>query len=470
MTAQHQTQCPKCQTRFAVPEQYLKNPKAQARCGRCQTKFLVNQYLVKNHTEQQSIKKTQPNPSSVGSKVAQNQTAKTVNSQAAQQKPAQAAVAKPQPTTQPTAKTTSAQTAQKLPSATSARPQNTANTAAVPQKRANTTQNPPSPTKPTATAGQQPKETTINPTVNHLNGHRPNQPSINKNQTIKDESDDFLIHDDLEDGSEETNLSDELSHMSVDDLSHLFNQEVHQVHEKEKQHKINPDEDNSWIEALIEEEKQEPPTSTIEPQPTADYDLSDLLSEYDVDTVEAIAPSQQDYIEKVNSRLPKKPTSQQMATKQSPIAMFFWVIGCLVLLLLLIAQYVAFNLDSVIKKPQYAQYLHSICDIASCSLPNAEIEAFDVNHIQHKTNKEQGDFNTNITAHLDNQSRKSQLYPNLKVSIYQDDKLIGQFVATPDDYLSVTQRLLEPNQTARFMFSANMNNKDITNIEIEPFY
>lgn len=53
--------------------------------------------------------------------------------------------------------------------------------------------------------------------------------------------------------------------------------------------------------------------------------------------------------------------------------MLIWGLGSLLLIGLLGLQYVIFNLDSLLKDPEKAAKIHSLCAIVSCDLPIANV-------------------------------------------------------------------------------------------------
>ena len=219
------------------------------------------------------------------------------------------------------------------------------------------------------------------------------------------------------------------------------------------------DNDNAWLEKLLEEQNSS--TDVIE----SGTNLSQLLTSMGVplrDQVQNIpkqANKAQSHIYPVQTRM------------QTSIASLLWLAGCLVLIMLLFAQYVIFNLDNLVKNPMYAERLQAVCAVAACSLPNADMTAFDIINVVYRPSevKTANGF-TDIAATLANQSVKSQLLPNLKVSIYGNDDVIGEFIAMPKDYLVSKQNLLSAAQNKSFMFTVPVVNNEINKITIDPIY
>ncbi|WP_230656980.1 DUF3426 domain-containing protein [Psychrobacter sp. I-STPA10] len=163
------------------------------------------------------------------------------------------------------------------------------------------------------------------------------------------------------------------------------------------------------------------------------------------------------------------PSMQQINTHRSIYVSLFWTFGCLALLLLLLAQYVIFNLDNLIKNPNSQKKLAVFCHTVSCSLPSAELQNIMITHKTLRASKVMKG-KTDILASLVNNSDQEQLYPNLHVRLYQDQTLLGEFIATPQDYLTVSQRILGRKQVKLFMLRVDIPRNKITEVDITPLY
>jgi len=214
---------------------------------------------------------------------------------------------------------------------------------------------------------------------------------------------------------------------------------------------------NSWLQKLLEEQNQDEETLPD------DTDLSQLLSDMGV-PVKDEDPAADDRLRK--TQLPFAPTQ----TTRS-IASLLWILGCLVLALLLAAQYVIFNLENLVKSPAYAQRLQSICSVAACSLPSADLSALTINNTFHRSSKIKtaGTF-SDIGATLSNGSSQAQLYPNIKISVYGRDELIGEFIADPNDYLLGKQSQLAASTDRQLLFTIPVANAQILDITMTALY
>ena len=219
----------------------------------------------------------------------------------------------------------------------------------------------------------------------------------------------------------------------------------------------NGNQENSWLEDLLKEQNEQ----AEEPIPQSpETDLSQLLTDMGMasDTAQDSQPS------------PAVQAPSQSRT-QTSIATILWAVGCVVLALLLFAQYLIFNLDNIVKNPDHADTLQSICAVAACSLPHADIEVFTLSDVAHQASRVQTNSGaSDVTANLVNQSEYMQLLPSLKVSIYGANGLIGEFIAQPHDYLLSTQSQMAANNSKAVMFTIPIANKQIKDVTIVPIY
>lgn len=153
------------------------------------------------------------------------------------------------------------------------------------------------------------------------------------------------------------------------------------------------------------------------------------------------------------------------------VAMLLWSAGCLVLILSLFAQYIIFNLNTLIKNPDHAARLEAVCVIAACRLPSADLDAFAISDLTFRASKiKAANAFSDVQATLSNQSAQTQLVPSLKVSIYGSEALVGEFIAMPNDYLMAHQSQLSANYSQSFMLTIPLTPQQIDRIIIEPIY
>ena len=215
--------------------------------------------------------------------------------------------------------------------------------------------------------------------------------------------------------------------------------------------------DNSWLEKLLKEQNKS------EEVRQDDTDLSQLLLDMGV-PIKDEASTSEERVRKAQAKF--TPTPQRRS-----IASLLWTLGCLVLALLLFAQYVIFNLETLMKNPVHAERLQSVCAVAACSLPSADLTAFTITNLNHKSSKIKMDGkSSDVSATLNNQSAKAQLYPNIKVSVYGANDMIGEFIATPADYLLSKQSQLAADSSRNILFTIPVANRQIREVTISPLY
>lgn len=151
------------------------------------------------------------------------------------------------------------------------------------------------------------------------------------------------------------------------------------------------------------------------------------------------------------------------------ITPFVWFIGCLFLTLLSIAQYTFFNLDNLVKNPSHRHHLQSFCNILTCAIPNADISKISITNQIFKPSSIKANA-TDIMAAITNMSREDQIFPNIKVKIYGSKGIIGDFIALPEEYLLTPQRIIGHSQLSIFMLTVPIEKRNISKIEITPFY
>ncbi|GAA0320669.1 DUF3426 domain-containing protein [Psychrobacter aestuarii] len=219
--------------------------------------------------------------------------------------------------------------------------------------------------------------------------------------------------------------------------------------------------ENAWLEGLLKEKDQEDTHHNNNENSDNQTDLTALLTQMGMQADNS-PPSIR----------PQSPRAQVPTSPALPIASMLWGAGCVVLALLLLAQYMIFNVDSIIKNPNHANRLQSICAIAACSLPSADLNALTMNQIFYRPSTvKDDDYFSDIGADIVNQSDNAQLLPTLKVNLYGErDTLLGDFVAQPEDYVLSPHSQMGANSTLPVLFTVPIANQHIQKISIQPLY
>ena len=316
---------------------------------------------------------------------------------------------------------------------------------------------------------------TVKTDINNKNGSNDSKSSLNK-QRPKKPSSDILIYDDMDAYEpEEPPLEydslesmdawlDQINNASTlsanepsKSASETINQSTSSAVSNDIHANVDEKNDDLWLEKLLKDQNKH------EDMPKDDTDLSRLLLDMGVPL--------KDEDKALNERRRKTQESFIPTPKKRSATSLLWILGCLVLALLLFAQYVIFNLETLVKNPAYAERLQAICSAAACSLPNADINAWTITHATHKSSqiKRSGKF-SDISATLSNQSANTQLYPSVKVSVYGENELIGEFIADPGDYLLSKQSQLAAESSRNILFTVPVSNAKIRDISVSHVY
>ncbi|MBH0064996.1 DUF3426 domain-containing protein [Psychrobacter sp. SZ93C1] len=305
-----------------------------------------------------------------------------------------------------------------------------------------------------------------------------NTKSAFKKPPLKKISSDILIHDDMDtdepddtsleydsldsmdawlDQINETNYTSTVSDEPSNTTSKTTSKSISSVVSNDIHANIDDTTDNSWLEKLLKDQNKSEDILQDE------TDLSRLLLDMGVPL--------KDEDKSIDERVRKSQEQFIPTPRKRSAASLLWILGCLVLALLLFAQYVIFNLETLVKNPAHAEKLQAICSAISCSLPSADINALTLTNTNHRSSKIKmtGKF-SDISATLNNQSASTQLYPNVKVSVYGAETLIGEFIATPADYLLSKQSQLAADSNRQILFTIPVANTQIRDVSISPLY
>ena len=230
--------------------------------------------------------------------------------------------------------------------------------------------------------------------------------------------------------------------------------------------KSDPVHENAWLETLLQEQK------AIEYPDINDYENTELaqqLTDMGVPTINTQANNQA-RANKIQMRMQDSGVASSHRNMPS-ISTLLWTVGSGLLIILLLTQYMIFNIDNLAKNPALASRLQAVCSILPCTIPPADINAFIITKPTVKASQVKNAKNfSDIQAQLVNQDNQTQLLPNLKVSIYTQATLIGEFIVQPSDYLLSSETKLAAERRKSVMFTVPITTKKISKVMIEPFY
>lgn len=173
---------------------------------------------------------------------------------------------------------------------------------------------------------------------------------------------------------------------------------------------------------------------------------TDIFDQIPIDTRSEQQADLLAYQQKIDERL-----SQQVSSQQSLNAKIFnmgiiWGLGSLLLVFLLAAQYIIFNINTLITSKANAAVLSNICHkIPACQLPIADTGLIDVQMLALAHSSKQAG-KTDLVFTLTNSTDNNIVYPSVKVSLRSGNTILAQTLLTPTDYLEAGNNYLMPHQ------------------------
>ena len=212
------------------------------------------------------------------------------------------------------------------------------------------------------------------------------------------------------------------------------------------------DDENAWLQSLMaqaddnEAMDDASATHTKTKRGMNTVFNTDIFDQIAVDTGSEQQSDLLAYQQKIDERL-----SQQVSSQQSLNAKFFnmgiiWGLGSLLLIFLLAAQYIIFNINTLITSKTNAAVLSAICHkIPACQLPLADTELIDVQMLQLAHSSKQA-RQTDVVFTLTNTTDNNIIYPSVKVSLRSGNTILAQTLLTPSHYLEAGNNYLMPHQ------------------------
>ena len=210
--------------------------------------------------------------------------------------------------------------------------------------------------------------------------------------------------------------------------------------------------ENAWLQSLMAQaDDNEAMDDTAGANANAKRGMDGLFNTDIFDQIAVDTGSEQQadllaYQKKIDERL-----SQQVSSQQSLNAKFFnmgivWGLGSLLLIFLLAAQYIIFNINTLITSTTNAAVLSTICHkIPACQLPLADTGLIDVQMLKLAHSSKQAG-QTDVVFTLTNTTDNNIIYPSVKVSLRSGNTILAQTLLTPTDYLEAGNNYLMPHQ------------------------
>ena len=210
--------------------------------------------------------------------------------------------------------------------------------------------------------------------------------------------------------------------------------------------------ENAWLQRLMaqaDDNEAMDDASATHTKPKRGMDgvfNTDIFDQIAVDTGSEQQADLLAYQQKIDERL-----SQQVSSQQSLNAKFFnmgivWGLGSLLLIFLLAAQYIIFNINTLITSTTNAALLSTICHkIPACQLPLANTELINVQMLKLAHSSKQAG-QTDVVFTLTNTTDNNIIYPSVKVSLRSGNTILAQTLLTPSHYLEAGNNYLMPHQ------------------------
>lgn len=173
---------------------------------------------------------------------------------------------------------------------------------------------------------------------------------------------------------------------------------------------------------------------------------TDIFDQIPIDTRSEQQADLLAYQQKIDERLSQQVSSQQSLNAKIFNMSIIWGLGSLLLVFLLAAQYIIFNIDTLITSKTNAAVLSKICHkIPACQLPIADTGLIDVQMLAlAHSSKLAGQ--TDVVFTLTNTTDNNIVYPSVKVSLRSGNTILAQTLLTPTDYLEAGNNYLMPHQ------------------------
>ena len=210
--------------------------------------------------------------------------------------------------------------------------------------------------------------------------------------------------------------------------------------------------ENAWLQRLMaqaDDNEAMDDSSAAHTKPKRGMDglfNTDIFDQIAIDTGSEQQADLLAYQQKIDERL-----SQQVSSQQSLNAKFFnmdivWGLGSLLLIFVLAAQYIIFNIDTLITSKANAALLSTICHkIPACQLPIADTGLIDVQMLALAHSSKQAG-QTDVVFTLTNTTDNNIIYPSVKVSLRSGNTILAQTLLTPSHYLEAGNNYLMPHQ------------------------
>lgn len=173
---------------------------------------------------------------------------------------------------------------------------------------------------------------------------------------------------------------------------------------------------------------------------------TDIFDQIPIDTRSEQQADLLAYQQKIDERLSQQVSSQQLANAKIFNMSIIWGLGSLLLIFVLAAQYIIFNINTLITSKTNAALLSTICHkIPACQLPITDTGLIDVQMLALAHSSKQAG-QTDMIFTLTNTTDNNIIYPSVKVSLRSGNTILAQTLLTPSHYLEAGNNYLMPHQ------------------------
>ena len=210
--------------------------------------------------------------------------------------------------------------------------------------------------------------------------------------------------------------------------------------------------ENAWLQSLMaqaDDNEAMDDASATHTKPKRGMDgvfNTDIFDQIPIDTRSEQQADLLAYQQKIDERLSQQVSSQQSLNAKSFNMSIIWGLGSLLLIFVLAAQYIIFNINTLITSKTNAAVLSNICHkIPACQLPIADTGLIDVQMLAlAHSSKRAG--KTDLVFTLTNTTDNNIVYPSVKVSLRSGNTILAQTLLTTTDYLEAGNNYLMPHQ------------------------
>jgi predicted Zn finger-like uncharacterized protein len=148
-----------------------------------------------------------------------------------------------------------------------------------------------------------------------------------------------------------------------------------------------------------------------------------------------------------------------------------WSFASLLMVGLLVAQYLFFNFDHLAANPRYQPTMHKACLMLGCDVPLIDLEKIKVSNVSARHFQLSPSDSTIFTATITNKAEESQPFPNLRIVVIKDKKVLSGRIIHPAEYLKSgynSQARIAVNHPTQIEFILKIQREQIPALALDP--